>query len=127
MINMQHLLAQKFGFPDDAFLILGEDEQHQKPTRSNILDGFKWLVANQERNDSLVFYFSGHGLRQLNVDEDEVDGFDEAICPADFETAGMIVDNEINKMIVAPLKEGVTLHAIVDTCHSGTLLDLSYV
>ncbi|KAK9943275.1 hypothetical protein M0R45_008889 [Rubus argutus] len=37
---------------------------------------------------------------------------------------GMILDNDINSTIVHPLKKGVTLHAIVDACHSGTILDL---
>ncbi|KAL3004652.1 hypothetical protein AAZX31_08G176400 [Glycine max] len=36
----------------------------------------------------------------------------------------MITDNEINSFIVQPLKQGVTLHAIIDACHSGTTLDL---
>ncbi|XP_035542603.1 metacaspase-1-like isoform X2 [Juglans regia] len=39
---------------------------------------------------------------------------------------GMILDNELHSTIVRPLKEGVTLHAIVDACHSGTILDLDY-
>ena len=77
--------------------------------------------------DSLVFYFSGHGLQQKDLQEDEIDGFDETICPVDFMREGMIVDNDINSLIVRPLKEGVTLHAIVDACHSGTILDLAYV
>lgn len=76
--------------------------------------------------DSLVFFFSGHGLRQPNFDDDELDGFDETICPLDFKTAGLIIDNEINETIVRPLKPGVRLHAIVDACHSGTILDLPH-
>ena len=75
----------------------------------------------------MVFYFSGHGLQQLDLVEDEMDGFDETICPLDFVREGMIVDNDINSIIVWPLKKGVTLHAIVDACHSGTILDLAYV
>lgn len=74
-----------------------------------------------------MFYFSGHGLRQPDFYEDELDGFDETICPVDFKTEGMILDNEINDSIVRPLKKGVTLHAIIDACHSGTILDLPYV
>ncbi|KAF2294090.1 hypothetical protein GH714_007435 [Hevea brasiliensis] len=40
---------------------------------------------------------------------------------------GMIVDDYINSVIVRPLVAGVTLHAIVDACHSATMLDLPYV
>lgn len=74
-----------------------------------------------------MFYYSGHGLRQPDFDSDERDGFDETICPVDFMKEGMILDNYINATIVQPLPEGVTLHAIVDACHSGTILDLVHV
>jgi len=77
--------------------------------------------------DSLVFYFSGHGVRQFDFDSDESDGFDETICPVDFVEVGTIRDDEIKSAIVRPLKKGVTLNAIVDACHSGTVLDLPYV
>ena len=84
-------------------------------------------MEDNQPGDSLVFYFSGHGLRQPDFNNDELDGFDETICPVDFELEGMIFDNDINITIVRPLKQGVTLHAIVDACHSGTVLDLQYV
>ncbi|KAF2294096.1 hypothetical protein GH714_007467 [Hevea brasiliensis] len=60
-------------------------------------------------------------------DRDEIDGLDETICPTDFQVKGMIVDDYINSVIVRPLVAGVTLHAIVDACHSATMLDLPYV
>jgi len=56
-----------------------------------------------------------------------VDGYDETLCPLDFQTQGMIVDDEINATIVRPLPSGVKLHAIIDACHSGTVLDLPYL
>ena len=78
--------------------------------------------------DSLVFYFAGHGLSiEQACSGDEIDGRDESICPLDFLKEGKILDNYINSTIVGPLKKGVTLHAIVDACHSGTILDLSHV
>lgn len=77
--------------------------------------------------DSLVFYFSGHGLRQPDFKGDEEDGYDETLCPVDFRKEGMILDNDINSFIVKPLPAGVTLHAIIDACHSGTVLDLQYI
>lgn len=97
------------------------------PTKKNIENSLKWLVEGCKWGDSLVFYFSGHGLRQPDFQGDEIDGFDETICPVDFMKEGMILDNDINKTIVWPLKAGVKLHAIVDACHSGTILDLEHV
>jgi hypothetical protein len=52
--------------------------------------------------------------------------YDETICPTDFKEAGEIVDDELNDMLVKPLLPGVTLHALMDCCHSGTVLDLPY-
>lgn len=92
-----------------------------------MLESLKWLVEGCKSGDSLVFYFSGHGLQQPDLKEDELDGFDETLCPVDFLQEGMIVDNDLNSILVWPLKNGVTLHALVDACHSGTILDLSYV
>lgn len=107
--------------------ISAEEEAFKPPTRRNILQAFKWLMEDLKSGDSLVFYFSGHGLRQPDFCEDELDGFDETICPLDFRTNGMISDNDINDILVKPLLPGVTLHAIVDACHSGTVLDLPWV
>ena len=86
-----------------------------------------WLVQGCQPGDSLLFHYSGHGSRQRNYNGDEVDGYDETLCPLDFETQGMIVDDEINATIVRPLPHGVKLHAIIDACHSGTILDLPFL
>jgi hypothetical protein len=56
----------------------------------------------------------------------EEDGYDETICPFDFDKAGMIVDDEIFDRLVAPLPSGVKLTAVLDCCHSGTGLDLPF-
>ena len=40
------------------------------------------------------------------------------------EQAGQIVDDELNQILVNPLAPGVRLHAIIDACHSGSMLDL---
>ncbi|KAK1430265.1 hypothetical protein QVD17_12894 [Tagetes erecta] len=127
VMSMQELLISRFRFPSNSIHILAEMYSYPHPTRRNIQEALKWLVKDNQPGDSLVFYFSGHGLRQPDFSEDEVDGFDETICPLDFRTAGMIVDNEINDTIVRPLKTGVKLHAIIDACHSGTILDLPNV
>lgn len=47
----------------------------------------------------------------------------EALCPLDYETHGPIIDDEINATIVRPLPHGAKLHAIIDACYSGTVLD----
>ncbi|KAI8540231.1 hypothetical protein RHMOL_Rhmol09G0246500 [Rhododendron molle] len=104
-----------------------ETDPFKRPTKQNIRMAMYWLVQGCQPGDSLVFHYSGHGSQQRNYNGDEVDGFDETLCPLDFETQGMIVDDEINATIVRPLPHGVKLHAIIDACHSGTVLDLPFL
>lgn len=88
----------------------------------------RWLVHGCQPGDSLVFHFSGHGSQKVDKDgNDERDGFDETLCPVDYETNGMILDDEINEALVRPIPPRAKLHAIIDACHSGTVLDLPYL
>lgn len=117
------------GFRSHAYCQFAEEEidPYKKPTKHNMRMAMFWLVQGCQPGDSLVFHFSGHGSQQRNYTGDEVDGYDETLCPLDFETQGMIVDDEINAAIVRPLPHGVKLHAIIDACHSGTVLDLPFL
>lgn len=84
-----------------------------------------WLVEGCQPQDSLVFYYFGHGSQQRNNKGEEKDGYDETLWPLDFEN-GVIVDDEINEILVKPLPDDVRLHAFVDASHSGTVLDLPF-
>ncbi|GMI88353.1 hypothetical protein HRI_002504600 [Hibiscus trionum] len=129
VFNMKDLLIEKYRYKEENMLLLTEEQPDARliPTKANIENCLKWLVKGSKSGDSLVFYYSGHGLRQPDFENDEIDGFDETICPVDFLKEGMILDNDIYATIVKPLTDGVTLHAIVDACHSGTILDLEHV
>ena len=61
------------------------------------------------------------------MDGDEEDGYDEVIYPVDFRQVGHIVDDEMHDILVKPLRPGVRLTAIFDSCHSGSALDLPYI
>nr|ANB41191.1 metacaspase 1 [Hevea brasiliensis] len=126
---MKYLLVNRFKFPESSIVMLTEEETdpYRRPTKHNMRMALYWLVQGCKPGDSLVFHFSGHGSQQRNYSGDEVDGYDETLCPTDFETQGMIVDDEINATIVRPLPRGVKLHAIIDACHSGTVLDLPFL
>ena len=76
---------------------------------------------------SISLFYSGHGSQVPDGDGDELDGYDESLCPVDYQTRGKILDVEINATIVRPLPHGVKLHAIIDTCSSGTMLDLPFI
>lgn len=126
---MRYLLRDKLGFPDQSILVLTEDERdpYRIPTKQNIRMGMRWLVQGCQSGDSLVLHYSGHGSQMLNYNGDEADGYDETLCPMDYEIEGMIMDDEINETIVRTLPTGAKLHAIIDACHSGTILDLPFL
>ncbi|CAK7336894.1 unnamed protein product [Dovyalis caffra] len=126
---MKYLLVNKFNFPESSIIVLTEEETDpfRRPTKHNMRMALYWLVQGCQPGDSLVFHFSGHGSQQKDYNGDELDGYDETLCPTDFETQGMIVDDEINAVIVKPIPHGVKLHAIIDACHSGTVLDLPFL
>jgi metacaspase-1 len=88
-----------------------KDDQKKDPCRLPIKDNIRmamhWLVQGCSYSDSLVFHFSGMGAQVC----DEVDGYDEAICPMDSFQKGPILDDEINEAIFRPLVHGVKLHA----------------
>jgi hypothetical protein len=94
-----------------------------KPTRNNILRGLSALLTSSTSGDTCFFLFSGHGTNTRDRNRDEIDGKDEMICPCDL---NMINDDELNAMIKAYLKQGVTLIALFDSCFSGSVLDLKY-
>ncbi|KAL6517636.1 hypothetical protein OROMI_033337 [Orobanche minor] len=123
---MNFFLNQKFGFPSDSILVLTEEacDPSLLPTKKNIRKALQWLIQGCQPGDSLVFHYSGHGSQVKDFNQDEMDGYDETLWPVDHHTHGKILDDEINATIVRPLPRGANLHAIVDTCHSGTILDL---
>ncbi|XP_059313754.1 metacaspase-3-like [Lycium ferocissimum] len=129
VLCMRYFLVEKLGFPNASVIVLTEDEKdpYKYPTKANIRSALRWLVHGCQPGDSLVFHYSGHGSRIRDFDGDEIDGHDESLCPVDYETEGRILDDEINSTIVRPLPRGATLHGIIDTCFSGTFLDLPFM
>ncbi|KAF0705889.1 hypothetical protein AaE_014336, partial [Aphanomyces astaci] len=126
--NLQRFVKDRCGFPENNLRQLTDDLQGEnRPTRANILAGMRWLVENARPGDSLFLHYSGHGSQQKDEDGDEADGKDETICPVDYDTAGMITDDEMHSILCASLPAGVKLTAIFDCCHSGSALDLPFM
>ncbi|RKP09323.1 peptidase C14, caspase domain-containing protein, partial [Thamnocephalis sphaerospora] len=127
--NVATFIQEYFGFSKDDIVMLTDDkdDKNLRPTRQNITRRLKWLVKDAEPGDSLFFHYSGHGVAVEDEDGDEVDGYDEAICPVDYLEKGIILDDKLHDLLVRPLKQGVQLMAVFDCCHSGTALDLPYI
>lgn len=128
---MSRFAKQNYGYRDEDVVILTDDFfNHQNPrsmpTRANIFDAMMWLVSTAQPNDSLIFHYSGHGSTVKDTTGAELDGMAETICPLDFSTAGMIVDDDLHNVMVRPLPAGCRLTAFFDSCHSGSALDLPY-
>ncbi len=127
--NVFELLTLKYGWDRSCVHALCDDGARGpsgEPTRANILNGMRWLTQDVEPGDVLFFAFSGHGAQQPDPHGYEEDGMNETILPSDFRVAGQITDDEIGRILVRTLPDGVRLTALMDSCHSGTGLDLPY-
>lgn len=131
VVNMKAFLTTNYGFSEDSdhMLTLTDDQSGaNSPTRDNIIAGMKWLIKDAKAGDSLFFHYSGHGGTAEDVapESDEADGQDETLVPVDYQTNGQIIDDEIHRILVAPLPSEVKLTAVMDCCHSGSIFDLPY-
>jgi len=126
--RMNQMLTSLYGFQPGSIRILTDDGRSRDgmPTRSNITQGMQWLVQGAQPGDVLFFHFSGHGGQEEDPTYTEEDGYDETLCPTDFQIAGQIVDTEVLDALCMPLPSGVKLTAVLDCCHSGTGLDLPF-
>mmetsp|Transcript_59583 Transcript_59583/g.126657 ORF Transcript_59583/g.126657 Transcript_59583/m.126657 type:complete len:348 (-) Transcript_59583:109-1152(-) len=125
--NIKGFLTSNFRI--DEVLVLTDDQKNPRsiPTRQNILNAFRWLRNGARAGDSLVLHYSGHGGSVKDTDGDEEDGMDETLIPVDYKEAGHIVDDEIHDVLCRGLPKGVRLTAIMDCCHSESMLDLPYL
>eukprot|EP00980_Cylindrotheca_fusiformis_P011990 scaffold2836_cov99-Cylindrotheca_fusiformis.AAC.5 len=126
--NIKGFLESNYAL-DDIMVLTDDqtDDPDAMPTRANILKGFKWLREGASAGDSLILHYSGHGGSVEDKDGDEEDGMDETLCPVDYASAGMIVDDEVHEVLVKGLPKGVRLTAIMDCCHSESMLDLPFI
>ncbi|KAJ7310088.1 peptidase C14, caspase domain-containing protein [Mycena albidolilacea] len=125
--KVKALLIDTFEYRDSDITVLIDDGNagHVQPTRENILAAIGDLVKDAKPGDHFVFHYCGHSTQIKNRSNTEEDGMDECLVPADG-VDKRIVDNELNKALVLPLPSGCQLVAVLDTCHSGSLLDLKH-
>jgi len=119
--NVKKLLLSK-GYEEDNITIL-TDETNIKPTRNNIISELLKLILSGAKQ--IFFHYSGHGSSVVDIDGDESDGRDETLVPIDYETNGLIIDDEI-RGILQCLNYGQCMFCLIDACHSGTSIDLKY-
>lgn len=87
-------------------------------TRQNILDELGESLDRSRSGDILFFQYSGHGTWVPGQGGDEPR--DEAICPYDLRTNGVITDDEFFSLF-SQRHRGVRVVMVADSCYSGTL------
>ena len=124
-LAMKRYLMQKQGFEEANIVLLMDDGESISPTRDNILAELGKTVEASSSGDYFFLYYMGHGGEAIDdsPDSDEADGIDETLCPI---SGGPIIDDEIFHKVVCKLEKGVTMFAVFDACHSGTIMDLPY-
>ncbi|KAH9947503.1 peptidase C14, caspase domain-containing protein [Amylocystis lapponica] len=130
---IRDLLMNVYGYKDaDIQLMIDDDSRkYTWPTRENILQAMRDLVAGAMSGDHFVFHFSGHGAQVPTSNPAEEDGLDEVIWPVDVilnpdtdQFSNYIVDDDIHDILVEHLPVGAHFVMIFDCCHSGSAADL---
>ncbi len=110
------------------------------PTSNNIIQQFTLLCKSLKTK--LYFYYSGHGTNISDSNRDEKlitntqDGNkifqnsslnrDSCMVSNDIDYISVVSDDALNK-VLTNLNSSQTLYAFMDSCHSGTAMDLCYV
>lgn len=84
-------------------------------TRDAILASLYRAAENTTAGDLFVFYYSGHGGQQPDVNGDELDGKDETLVAYDRE----VIDDKVHQALER-FSPGVRIVMITDSCNSGT-------
>jgi hypothetical protein len=83
--------------------------------------------ARCDSGDFFVFNYSGHGANVPDLDGDEKDGQDEALClvtpegKLDFEK--FMTDDDFARIVTESVDPDVKILVMCDCCHSGTIGD----
>jgi uncharacterized caspase-like protein len=93
----------------------------QQATRDGVFRALQRLLAQTQKNDVVLFYYSGHGSQVRNSRSAESDRLDESLVPADSRRgAPDIRDKELLPFFNGILDRGARLTIVLDTCHSGS-------
>lgn len=120
LVTMHHF-AELLGYEKDQIrTISGSDV-----TARNLQNEFSgFLTDGVSPNDSVLIYYSGHGVQVRDENDDEADGRDEALTMYDLAVerngySGLLTDDELQQMLDQIPSRNIML--VVDACHSGTV------
>lgn len=111
------------GFEEENITVLMDDGEHPEPSKDNMLAAYKQIVADSAPGDSIFLHYSGHGSKVRDDDfGEEEDGYDEVLVPRDYQSAGMIRDDDLYDILVEGLPAGIHVVSLVRTLKSSDLL-----
>ncbi|KAL1747559.1 caspase domain-containing protein [Schizophyllum fasciatum] len=126
------LLIEHYGFQPSNITVMKDADDIEEglwPNETNIRKQLKALTQDCAPRDRFFFSYAGHAeQKKERVKGSEEDGMDEFIVPYDADLSGArcIIDDDLRKYLVDPLKSRCKLVAVMDACHSATLLDLAH-
>lgn len=89
-------------------------------TRDAMIGHMREMVGTLRRGQTGVITFSGHGTWVPDIDGDEPDRRDEALCPVDLWDHGVITDDLLFEIFTSRAYAS-RLIFISDSCHSGSV------
>ena len=116
--EMASALMENYGFDRGNVNLL----LNRKATYGAIVSAIDWLIANEDTESTVVFFFSGHGFRSVDSEgwdsDTESDGYDEGIVSYDFYG---LPDGFLQEKLSALESQKVAL--CFGSCHSGGMFD----
>lgn len=98
--------------------------KNQEATRQAIVDGFKEHLSQAEKDDTVLFYFSGHGSQEvvpLELSHLERDGKLETLVCWDSRTSSRDLTNkELRYLIASVAEKNPHILIVLDCCHAGS-------
>eukprot|EP00933_Yihiella_yeosuensis_P057597 TRINITY_DN5752_c0_g1_i1.p1 TRINITY_DN5752_c0_g1~~TRINITY_DN5752_c0_g1_i1.p1 ORF type:complete len:374 (-),score=110.67 TRINITY_DN5752_c0_g1_i1:152-1273(-) len=96
-------------------------------TKENFAAKVREVGQRCSDDDYFVFYYSGHGSSLPDLDGDEVDGKDEALCfvgpNGELSASTFMSDDDFAETVTGAIPEGCRILIMCDCCHSGTIGD----
>jgi hypothetical protein len=137
--NVAAFLRTQLRFPAESIAMFTDADASTRygTTRRGIMEQLAALARRSSSLDFIWLHYSGHGTWQRDRAAaggvsgagagagDEPDGRDECWVPSDFETAGVILDDDIGAALRA-FAAKTRIFFVSDSCHSGTVADLPY-
>ena len=89
-------------------------------TKAAILNGMRSVITSLLPGETGIVTYSGHGTWLPDLNSDEPDKRDEALCPYDMDDTHCVIDDEISALTKL-VPKGARFVLVTDSCHSATV------